>query len=204
MHEQTPVEQLKRLQRTTQKYWEYNTSATSSFSKELASLLAAGSPTTATTSSEEQDQAEQLALIDSLLSKTRSMKKKLTALSTETTAVLDVLSTRLTDLVSLPASSSSASYPDFARTRLSALLADYFLRSSPPLLQSAKRLAEEEQVGKRVDWGLWEECWTVEKDLSEHKLGKALEWCQENRGALRKLKVSRRKRTPALGWKYRS
>lgn len=189
--DQTPVEQLKRLQKTTQKYWEYNTSATSSFSKELASLLTGPSPTTA--SSDEDDQAEQLALIDSLLSKARSMKKKLTALSTETTATLHVLSTRLTYLLSLPTSSSSSSYPDFARTRLSALLADHFLRSSPPLLQSARRLAEEEQVGERVDWGLWEECWSVEKDLSEQKVGKALEWCQENKGALRKLKVSQRR-----------
>lgn len=160
----------------------------SSFAKDLDELLrksaAAPSPVLPP-----DTQAEMLKTVDGMLSKMRSLKRKLSDLSSQSSAANHVASTRLSHLASLPESIDSPSYSPWARRRLSHHLADYFLRSNPPLKESALALAKEEGIEELVDFQVWDELAKAEDGLRRGSLSEVLTWVGENRSALRKMKV---------------
>lgn len=181
-----PVDNLRKVQKVTQKTYEYNLGPTSAFQKDLDELLrkSAASSTVAP-----EQQAEMLKTIDGMLSKMRGLKRKMTDLSNQSHTANRVATTRLNHLTSLPDTVDAPTYPSWARRRLSHQLTDYFLRASPPLKQSALVLAKEEGIEELMDLELWEELSKAEDGLRAGRLDEVLSWVGENRTALRKMKV---------------
>lgn len=188
---QTPLDSLRKLHKQSQKTYDYNLSPTSTFQRELDSLLAtlshaASSPTPP------PDPATTLATlksIDAMLARITQLKRKLALLATQSENVVKTIDSRVQHLAALPASLEDPTYPNWAQKRLSHQLVDYLLRADPPLKNTAKELAREEGIDDLVDAELWDEMAKVERGLNEHKLDDVLSWVGENRTALKKLKV---------------
>lgn len=125
-----------------------------------------------------------------MLGKMRGLKRKLSELSTQSATAIHIALTRLNHLVALPESMKSPEYPDWARKRLSHHLTDYFLRSNPPLQETARTLAREQGIEEMVDGETWQELAKVEDGLRAQRLEEVLKWTGENRTALKKAKVS--------------
>lgn len=197
------MDNLRRLQRVTQRMYEHNLGPASTFQKDLNELLDKSASASGSTSSSdlvegaaEQQRVEMLKTVDAMLSKMRATKRKLAELSTQSNAATRVANARLDHLAALPDSIDSAGYPTWARRRLNQQLGDYFLRATPPLKRSAEVLAREEGVQDLVDGELWEELAKAEKGLREGRLEEVLSWVGENKTALRKMKVSLPQRPP--------
>jgi hypothetical protein len=141
-----------------------------------------------------------LKTVDGMLSKMRGLKRKLSDLSNQSSTATSVATTRLSHLSSLPESIEAPAYPAWARRRLSHQLTDYFLRSTPPLKDSAMALAKEEGIDELVDLQLWEELAKAENGLRQGRLEEVLGWVAENRTALRKMKVSSARSACSGSW----
>lgn len=128
--------------------------------------------------------------VESMLSRMRGLKRKLVELEKQTESTNQIVKTRLDHLGAVPPTVEHATYPAWAKKRLSHHLVDYMLRASPPLKESARVLAQEENVEDLVDSELWDEMGKVETALAEKKLDEVLSWVGENRTALKKLKVT--------------
>lgn len=176
---------MRRIQKTTQKTWEYNLGPTSAFKKDLSELFAAS-----TSDRSVEATAARTQTIDSMLGKMRGLKRKLSELSTQSIASNEVATRRLNHLRALPESMNSPEYAGWASTRLSQQLTDYFLRSNPPLKESAQALAKEQGIEALVDDNIWSELARVEDGLRDRRLEEGLKWTGENRSSLRKSKVS--------------
>lgn len=179
------MESLKKLQKMTQKTYEHNLSSSSTFQRELNELLSKLSSVEST-----ELNLESIKVIDGMLNKMKSLKRKLLELEIQSNSIIQITKTRLNHLGSIPTSYEAPQYDTWAQRRLSTHLVDYFLRSQPSSKKSAMKLIEEERVGEFVDIGLWKELSTAEDGLRERKLGGALVWVGENRTALKKMKVS--------------
>ncbi|ORY73266.1 CTLH/CRA C-terminal to lish motif domain-domain-containing protein [Leucosporidium creatinivorum] len=189
-----PVDNLRRLQKVTQKFYEHNLGPTSTFQRDLDDVLRKSAVASSSTSSADTpdggaaQRAEMLKTVEGMLTKMRNTKRKLAELSAQSAAATQVASARLDHLAALPDSSDAAGYPAWARKRLSHQLSDYFLRSTPPLKRSAAVLAREEGIEELVDVELWEELAKAEKGLREGRLEEVLSWVGENRTTLKKMK----------------
>ncbi|GAA5892592.1 hypothetical protein JCM5296_006170 [Sporobolomyces johnsonii] len=186
-----PLGTLRRLQKTTQKTYEYNLNPQSSFHKDLDDLLRKTAAAASAASSPDLDPAtrhDMLKTVDAMLARMRGLKRKLADLESQSEAATRVVHARLDHLSRLPDSMDAPEYPAWARKRLSHHLIDYMLRSSPPLKRSAAALAHEERIDDLVDADLWDEMVKVEHGLEAHRLDEVLGWVGENRTALKKLK----------------
>ena len=191
------MDSLRRLQKVTSKTYEHNLGGTSSaFQRDLDDLLRK-SAASASVPVAPDAQADMLKSVDSMLSKMRGLKRKLSELSTQSDAAVHVARTRTSYLASVPESMDDAAYKPWARQRLSHHLADFFLRSTPPLKGSALTFAKEERIEELVDFELWAELAKAESGLREGRLDEVLAWTGENRTALKKAKV--RRFSPARG-----
>ncbi|KAI5481661.1 negative regulation of gluconeogenesis [Pseudohyphozyma bogoriensis] len=180
------IDALRRIQKTTQKTFEHNYAA---FQKDLDSLVNQSMVANASDAPlSDASQAEMLKSVDGMLSRMRGLKRKLSDLSTQSSAATHVATTRMNHLATLPESMDAPAYGTWARHRLDHQLADYFLRSSPPLKRTAMELAKEEGIQELVDFELWEELAKAESGLRAHRLEEVLAWVGENRSALRKMK----------------
>jgi hypothetical protein len=188
LRSQAPLDNLRKLQKTTAKSYEYNMSQ---LEKELEQALVKSAKAASTSSSQLDPEERQAVLksVESMLSRMRGLKRKLVELEKQTETTNLIVKTRLDHLEAVPPTLEDPSYPAWAKKRLSHHLVDYMLRSSPPLLKSAQVLAKEENVEDLVDKELWDEMGKVEIALSEQKLDHVLSWVGENRTALKKLKV---------------
>jgi macrophage erythroblast attacher len=65
---------------------------------------------------------------------------------------------------------------------------DYLLRQD--LTQSARELAAENDLGGLVDIGVFEEAGKIRMALLGGEVKEALNWCAENKNALKKIGVS--------------
>ncbi|KAK4705011.1 AAA family ATPase, partial [Phenoliferia sp. Uapishka_3] len=181
-----PVDTLRKTQKVTQKTYEHNVgSPGSAFQKDLDDLLRK-SAASASVPIAPDAQADMLKTVDSMLSRMRGLKRKLSDLSTQSDAAVHVARTRCSYLSSVPASMDDQSYTPWARQRLSHQLADYFLRSTPPLKGTALTFAKEEGIEELVDFELWDDLAKAEAGLREGRLDEVLAWTGENRSALRK------------------
>ncbi|KAJ8296041.1 Protein FYV10 [Rhodotorula toruloides] len=181
-----PLDNLRRLQKQTQKTYEHNLNPSSTFQKDLDALLRSAASSSA--SLDPSTRAEMLKSVDSMLARMRILKRKLGDLKGQNDKAVRVVQTRLDHLSALPDSMDSPAYSPWARKRLAHQLVDYFLRSTPPLKESARELAREEGIEELVDTEVWDELGRVEKGLEEKRLDEVLAWVGENRTALKKLK----------------
>ncbi|KAM0754877.1 hypothetical protein T439DRAFT_297289 [Meredithblackwellia eburnea MCA 4105] len=182
-----PVELLRKVQKVTQKTYEYNLGPSSALQKDLNDLLRK-SAASASLPLAPESQADMLKTVDSMLNKMRGLKRKLSELSNQSDAATHVARTRCNYLATIPDSIEASSYTPWARQRLSHQLADYFLRATPPLKVTATTLAKEEGIQELVDFELWDELAKAETGLREGRLDEVLSWVGENRSALRKAK----------------
>lgn len=92
----------------------------------------------------------------------------------------------LEDLYRIP-SLADVKYDEWSRIRLDRLLADHMLRSG--YLESAKQLAEEKGIGDLVDLSVFVQCQRIAENLRKGEAKEALQWCGENKAALKKAQV---------------
>lgn len=184
-----PLEALRKTHKQTQKTYEYNLQPASTLQKDLDALLrkVAATPDAAA-ALDPATRADMLKSVDGMLGRMRGLKRKLADLEKQSDRAIRVVQTRLDHLAALPASMDTPEYAAWARKRLSHHLVDYFHRTSPPLKQTAKALAEEEGISDLVDDELWDEMAKVERGLDEQSLDEILSWVGENRTALKKTK----------------
>lgn len=178
-----PLETLRRVQKVTQKTLEHNLGPKSGFSRDFSLVSVQGVPDTA------EGTSDQLKLVESMLAKLRGLKRKLSDLAQEQMVAEATTRARVEYLQALPASRDDGEYPAWANRRLAHHLTDYFLRSDPPLKQSARALAQEQGIQDLVDYDVLDELAKVETGLRARRLDEVLIWVGENRSALRKAKV---------------
>ncbi|GAA5878765.1 hypothetical protein JCM3774_005063 [Rhodotorula dairenensis] len=183
-----PLEALRKAHKQTQKTYEYNLQPASTVQKDLDALLRKVAAAPDAAALDPAARAEMLKSVDGMLNRMRGLKRKLADLETQSDRAVRVVQTRLDHLAALPASMDTPEYAAWARKRLSHHLVDYFHRTTPPLKQTARVLADEEGIADLVDDELWDEMAKVERGLDEQSLDEILSWVGENRTALKKTK----------------
>jgi macrophage erythroblast attacher len=78
-------------------------------------------------------------------------------------------------------------YDQWSRVRLDRLLVDHLLRSG--YSESAKQLAQERDIEDLVDLDVFTQCQRVVESLHRGETKEALQWCGENKAALKKSQV---------------
>lgn len=92
----------------------------------------------------------------------------------------------LQDLYRIP-SLADVKYDEWSRVRLDRLLVDHMLRFG--YLKSAKELAEEKRIEELVDLDVFGQCQRIADSLRKGDTKEALQWCGENKAALKKIQV---------------
>lgn len=83
---------------------------------------------------------------------------------------------------------TSTEYSRWANIRLNRWLVDWCLRMGN--VQTARALAESNDLSMLVDLSLFADINRIEKALTEHRCTEALAWCSDNKSFLRKAKNS--------------
>lgn len=78
-------------------------------------------------------------------------------------------------------------YDQWSRVRLDRLLVDHMLRSG--YVESAKQLAREKGIEELVDLSVFVQCQRIAESLRRGEAREALQWCGENKAALKKSQV---------------
>lgn len=135
--------------------------------------------------------ANPVADLDGMLTRLRTLKRKLSNLHDEEKSLHAASKARidhLRELYSMP-SLADVKYEQWSRVRLDRLLVDYLLRNRFP--ESAQELARAKGIEQLVDVDAFVTCFKVEKKLREGRVQEALAWCKEHADRLKKLDVSR-------------
>ncbi|KAJ2785152.1 GID complex subunit containing RING finger motif [Coemansia interrupta] len=171
-----PLEQLKRSVRQMQKLVEREMAAVSN---ELGEALKNQYRLTP----EELQQT-----VDGLIERLQVLKRKLEEANQEEAQLIQKSKRRAIELQELK-SFETTSHPLFqqwCRRRLDRVLVDYMLRNGN--MRTAQMLVEESQLEHFADTSLFSLVMAIEAELKEsHSCRGALEWCAENRSALRKI-----------------
>ncbi|KDN49232.1 hypothetical protein K437DRAFT_267483 [Tilletiaria anomala UBC 951] len=148
--------------------------------------------------------------IDTMLTRLRGLKRKLSPLSTQMSSTTKQAQARITHLQSLHSipSTSSPAYENFARKRLDRVLSDFMLRKG--YAQTSKALSQKRSSTSKIDDGvdfsmlvdndIFQEIERIERTLvspsktvvpgevNKSTCAAALAWCAENKAALKKIK----------------
>ncbi|KAJ1663678.1 GID complex subunit containing RING finger motif [Coemansia sp. RSA 1813] len=171
-----PLEQLKRSIRQSQKQAERETAqinvAINSMIKNKETL-----------SAEEMDKT-----LGGLIERLQTLKRKLEEAKLEEAQLIRRSRQRAADLNEIN-SFTSTTQPEFqrwCRTRMDRVLIDYMLRNGN--VDTAQRLIEQGNLEHFADTSLFALVMSTERELREnHSCRGALQWCAENRSALRKV-----------------
>lgn len=119
----------------------------------------------------------------------QGLKRKMEVLQEEEKKVLTQSRRRIEHLEDLfkIQSFDDVKYEEWSRIRLDRLLVDHMLRSG--YLESAKQLAEEKGLTDLVDVNVFAQCQRVAESLRKGETKEALQWCGENKVALKKAQV---------------
>lgn len=173
----------------TQKTWEHNLGYNTVLRQELRSLLASPSTAASSSSTTAIPSTATSNRIDSALKKMRGLKRKLMELHANSIESVEMMTARVNHLDAIPSTMLHPDYDDWSNKRLSLHLTDYFLRSNPPLKDSAQILAQDEEISALVDHHIWAQLGKIEDGLRGNNVNEALKWSGENRSALKKVKV---------------
>ncbi|KAJ5081003.1 hypothetical protein N7456_013713 [Penicillium angulare] len=127
-----------------------------------------------------------LAALDAMISRMQGLKRKMESLQEEERRIHNQSRKRihhLEELHKIP-SLADVKYDQWSRVRLDRLLVDHMLRSGYP--ESAKQLAQEREIEDLVDLGVFTQCQRVVESLRRGDTKEALQWCGENKAALKK------------------
>ncbi|KAJ5736583.1 uncharacterized protein N7483_001708 [Penicillium malachiteum] len=127
-----------------------------------------------------------LAALDAMISRMQGLKRKMEGLQEEERRIQDQSRKRIQHLQALDQIPSLADvkYDQWSRVRLDRLLVDHMLRSGHA--ESAKQLAQEREIEDLVDIGVFTQCQRIVHSLSQGDTKDALQWCGENKAALKK------------------
>ncbi|KAE8382124.1 protein fyv10 [Aspergillus bertholletiae] len=127
-----------------------------------------------------------LAALDAMISRMQGLKRKMENLHQEEKRLHNQSKKRIQHLENLHQIHSLADvkYDQWSRVRLDRLVADYMLRSG--YTESARQLAHEKDIGDLVDLNVFIQCQRVAESLRRGESKDALQWCNENKAALKK------------------
>ncbi|PYI22138.1 protein fyv10 [Aspergillus japonicus CBS 114.51] len=130
------------------------------------------------------DQA--IAALDAMISRMQGMKRKMENLHQEEKSIHEQSRKRIQHLESLQQIPSLADvkYDQWSRVRLNRLIVDHMLRSG--YLESARQLAHEKGIEGLVDLNVFVQCQRIADSLRHGETKDALQWCGENKAALKK------------------
>lgn len=133
---------------------------------------------------------EVLRNLDSMISRMRGLKRKLTSCADEEKRLQQHSLARIRHLGELYSMQSldDVKYEAWSRTRLDRLLVDYLLRNG--YIQSAAALAREKDIEQLVDTETFMQMSKVRDSLRDKRVNEALAWCTENKKELRRMGVS--------------
>lgn len=138
---------------------------------------------------DEQSPDQTLSTLDTMLSRMHGLKRKMQSLQEEEKKIQNQSRKRIQHLETLHKIPSLADvkYDQWSRVRLDRLLVDHMLRSG--YSESAKQLASEREIEDLVDLGVFTQCQRVVESLRRGETKEALQWCGENKAALKKSQV---------------
>ncbi|KAJ5661598.1 uncharacterized protein N7477_009214 [Penicillium maclennaniae] len=127
-----------------------------------------------------------LAALDAMISRMQGLKRKMQSLQEEEKKIHTQSRKRIQHLETLHKIPSLADvkYDQWSRVRLDRLLVDHMLRSG--YSESAKQLAKDREIEDLVDLGVFTQCQRVVESLRRGETKEALQWCGENKAALKK------------------
>ncbi|CAI7621279.1 unnamed protein product [Penicillium manginii] len=127
-----------------------------------------------------------LAALDAMLARMQGLKRKMQSLQEEEKKIHNQSRKRIQHLEALHKIPSLADvkYDQWSRVRLDRLLVDHMLRSG--YSESAKQLAQERDIEDLVDLGVFTQCQRIVECLRQGETKEALQWCGENKAALKK------------------
>ncbi|KAJ5216508.1 uncharacterized protein N7498_002915 [Penicillium cinerascens] len=127
-----------------------------------------------------------LAALDAMISRMQGLKRKMQSLQEEEKKIQTQSRKRIQHLETLHKIPSLADvkYDQWSRVRLDRLLVDHMLRSG--YSDSAKQLAKDREIEDLVDLGVFTQCQRVVESLRRGETKEALQWCGENKAALKK------------------
>ncbi|KAL3481866.1 CTLH/CRA C-terminal to lish motif domain-containing protein [Aspergillus californicus] len=136
--------------------------------------------------SNEQTPDQTLAQLDAMICRMQGMKRKMEALHQEEKKVHNESRKRiqhLDQLYQIP-SLTDVKYDNWSRVRLDRLVIDHMLRSG--YTESAQQLAREKDIENLVDLNVFVQCQRIAESLRQGETKDALQWCNENKAALKK------------------
>ncbi|KAJ5765587.1 hypothetical protein N7520_005146 [Penicillium odoratum] len=127
-----------------------------------------------------------LAALDAMITRMQGLKRKMESLQEEERRIQTQSRKRIQHLEAMHKIPSLADvkYDQWSRVRLDRLLVDHMLRSG--YSESAKQLAEERDIEGLVDLSVFTQCQRVVESLRRGDTKEALQWCGENKAALKK------------------
>ncbi|KAJ5081382.1 hypothetical protein NUU61_009646 [Penicillium alfredii] len=127
-----------------------------------------------------------LAALDAMIARMQGLKRKMESLQEEEKKIQTQSRKRIQHLETLHKIPSLADvkYDQWSRVRLDRLLVDHMLRSG--YSESAKQLAQERGVEELVDLDVFTQCQRIVESLRRGETKEALQWCGENKAALKK------------------
>lgn len=130
-----------------------------------------------------------LAALDAMICRMQGLKRKMQSLQEEEKKIQMHSRKRIQHLEALYKIPSLADvkYDQWSRVRLDRLLVDHLLRSG--YSESAKQLAQERDIEDLVDLDVFTQCQRVVESLHRGETREALQWCGENKAALKKSQV---------------
>ncbi|KAJ2084245.1 GID complex subunit containing RING finger motif [Coemansia sp. RSA 988] len=174
-----PLEQLKRTVRQSQRQVERDTLQASTSLKNLIK----GGDSVATDNAADT--------LEEVVGRLKALRRKLEEAKQEEALLIQRSKQRAADLHELSEfeSSTQPEFQRWCRARLDRVLIDYMLRSGN--VDTAHKLAVSGGLEHFADTSLFALVMSTERELREqHSCLGALQWCAENRGALRKIQSS--------------
>ena len=135
-----------------------------------------------------------LESLDAMISRMQGLKRKMENLQEEEKKIHVESRKRIQHLQDLYRISSLADvkYEYWSRIRLDRLIVDHMLRWG--FSESATQLAQEKEIDDLVDLNVFVQCQRIADSLRRGETKDALQWCGENKAALKKSQV--RQKTP--------
>ncbi|PYH94966.1 protein fyv10 [Aspergillus ellipticus CBS 707.79] len=134
----------------------------------------------------DQTPEQALAALDVMISRMQGLKRKMENLHQEEKRIQEQSRKRILHLEKLHQIPSLADvkYDQWSRVRLDRLIVDHMLRSG--FTESAQQLAQENGIEDLVDLNVFVQCQRIAESLRCGETKDALQWCGENKAALKK------------------
>ncbi|RAL08375.1 FYV10 family protein [Aspergillus homomorphus CBS 101889] len=154
--------------------------------REREHVLPALKETASASMSNAREPDHAIATLDAMILRMRSLKRKMEILQQEEKMIHEQSKKRIQHLESLHQIPSLADvkYDQWSRVRLDRLIVDHMLRSG--YLESAQQLAHEKGIEGLVDLNVFVQCQRIAESLRRGETKDALQWCGENKAALKK------------------